>query len=93
MPGDATAEADPFSPRHIAQETDLCAGYYQANIRASLLYVRLRLGRARQAIANDVDDQLDALQDGDGAAGVGRVDPRSGAVENAACRLSAPRRQ
>ncbi len=27
--GDATAEADPFSPRHIQQELDLCQRYYR----------------------------------------------------------------
>ncbi len=29
VPGDATAEADPFSPRHIQQELALCQRYYQ----------------------------------------------------------------
>lgn len=28
--GDARAEIDPFSPRHIQQETDLCQRYYEA---------------------------------------------------------------
>lgn len=42
VPGDATKEADPFSPRHISQEESLCKYYYE-RISIDPAYSNLRI--------------------------------------------------